>query len=167
MQKYKYLAGYGAPLLKQVDDLIEHKKLSAYFQKKYKSSHDYNSDKALYEYTLGLKDQYLRKSNPLSKVIYDNKINVMKHALGLHTFVARVQGKKLKSKNEIRIASIFKKMPEPFLKMIVVHELAHLKEKDHNKAFYKLCQHMEPSYHQLEFDLRLYLTHQDLYGSLY
>ncbi|WP_317628143.1 YgjP-like metallopeptidase domain-containing protein [Colwellia psychrerythraea] len=27
---------------------------------------------------------------------------------------------------------IFKKAPEAFLTMIVVHELAHLKEKEHN-----------------------------------
>ena len=51
--------------------------------------------------------------------------------------------------------------------MIVVHELAHLREKAHNKAFYNLCAHMEPSYHQLEFDVRLYLTHIDLVGPLY
>ena len=48
--------------------------------------------------------------------------------------------------------------PAAFLKMIVVHELAHLKEREHNKAFYQLCRHMEPDYAQLEFDLRLYLT---------
>jgi predicted metal-dependent hydrolase len=42
-----------------------------------------------------------------------------------------------------------------------VHELAHLKEREHDKAFYALCCHMEPGYHQLEFDLRLYLTHLD------
>jgi len=41
--------------------------------------------------------------------------------------------------------------------MIVVHELAHLKERNHDKAFYQLCQHMEPDYHQLEFDCRVYL----------
>jgi len=45
--------------------------------------------------------------------------------------------------------------------MIVVHELAHLKESEHDKAFYALCLHMEPSYHQLEFDLRLWLTAQE------
>ena len=45
--------------------------------------------------------------------------------------------------------------------MIVVHELAHLREKDHNKAFYQLCQHMLPAYHQYEFDLRVYLTWRD------
>jgi len=50
------------------------------------------------------------------------------------------------------------KLKAPFLKMIVVHELAHLKEREHDKAFYALCAHMEPAYHALEFDLRLWLT---------
>jgi hypothetical protein len=36
-----------------------------------------------------------------------------------------------------------KNVPLEFLRMIVVHELAHLKEKDHNKAFYKLCVYMD------------------------
>jgi predicted metal-dependent hydrolase len=49
--------------------------------------------------------------------------------------------------------------------MIVVHELAHLKEREHDKAFYQLCRHMAPDYHQLEFDLRLYLTQLDLEGN--
>jgi len=31
-----------------------------------------------------------------------------------------------------------------FLQMIVVHELAHLKVREHDKAFYKLCHHMAP-----------------------
>ena len=52
---------------------------------------------------------------------------------------------------------MFKSVPEEFLEMIVVHELAHFKEKEHNKAFYKLCEYMQPNYHQVEFDLRLYL----------
>ena len=51
--------------------------------------------------------------------------------------------------------------------MIVVHELAHVKEKDHNKAFYKLCQYMEPDYFQLELDLRLYLTLLDMKDDIY
>lgn len=46
--------------------------------------------------------------------------------------------------------------------MIVVHELAHLKEQDHNKAFYKLCEYMLPGYHQLELDLRLFLTYREV-----
>ncbi|NCB61140.1 MAG: metal-dependent hydrolase, partial [Gammaproteobacteria bacterium] len=31
-----------------------------------------------------------------------------------------------------------------------------------DKAFYQLCTHMEPAYHQLEFDFRLYMTQRDL-----
>jgi UTP pyrophosphatase len=38
-----------------------------------------------------------------------------------------------------------------------VHELAHLKHAAHDKAFHALCTHMEPDYHRLEFDLRLWL----------
>ena len=55
----------------------------------------------------------------------------------------------------------FKDVPIEFLRMIAVHELAHVKEKQHDKAFYKLCCYMEPQYHQYEFDLRLVLTHLD------
>jgi predicted metal-dependent hydrolase len=46
--------------------------------------------------------------------------------------------------------------------MIAVHELAHLKESDHNKAFYRLCEHMEPTYHQLELDTRLFLAWREV-----
>jgi predicted metal-dependent hydrolase len=48
--------------------------------------------------------------------------------------------------------------------MIVVHELAHLRERGHDKAFYQLCIHMEPAYHQLEFEVRVYLTHLEASG---
>ena len=58
-----------------------------------------------------------------------------------------------KAKWEIRVASLFKQGPEEFLKMICVHELAHLKERLHDKAFYQLCTYMEPRYHQLECEL--------------
>ncbi len=66
------------------------------------------------------------------------------------------------STREIRVAALFKEAPADVLRMIVVHELAHLKEREHGKAFYSLCLHMEPDYHQLEFDLRLWLTAQEL-----
>lgn len=55
----------------------------------------------------------------------------------------------------IRIATVFRDAPAQFLRMVVVHEVVHLKEVEHNKAFYQLCTHMAPDY-QLEFDLRLY-----------
>jgi len=162
----KYLNHYPQNLQEQIVELIEKEKLSSYLLKKYPTKHEFQTDKALYAYTNVFKNQYLKKYT-LSKVIYDGKINVINNALGTHTFVSRVQGGKLKAKNEIRIGTVFKNMPEAFLRMIVVHELAHFKEKEHNKAFYKFCTYVEPNYHQLEFDLRVYLTHMDLEGKLY
>lgn len=162
----KYLKPYSEKLQNQVRELIRNDKLSEYLLKKYPEKHTLSTDKALYRYTEELRKTFLKKQT-LSKVTYDGKINVINDALGVHTFISRVQGGKLKAKNEIRIATMFKNMPEEFLRMIVVHELAHFREKEHNKAFYQLCTYMEPSYHQLEFDLRIYLTHIDLMGKLY
>jgi hypothetical protein len=167
MQELKYLAGYPDSVTSQVSQLIVENRLGSLLAGKYPAAHTIRSEKALYDFTVAMKNKFLCTSAPLSKVVFDGKINVIHQALGTHTFVSRVQGAKLKAKHEIRIAVVFKDAPFAFLKMIVVHELAHLKEKEHNKAFYKLCEHMEPNYHQLEFDVRLFLTHLDLSGPLY
>ena len=163
----KYLKHYHPDTQKQVRELILNKQLSSFILNKYPTSHNIHTDKALFSYTTELKQYFMKKSSPLSKVHYDGKINVIHNALGTHHFISRVQGSKLKAKNEIKIASMFKKVPQEFLEMIVVHELAHFKEKEHNKAFYKLCNYMQNDYHQRDFDLRLYLTHIDLFGKLY
>ena len=162
MTKLIYLQGYPESLLAQVTTLIEQGRLGEVLQKRYPQGHDVNSDKALYQYTQDLKNRFLRGAAPINKVMYDSKIHVLNNALGLHTASSRVQGGKLKANAESRVATVFRDAPEAFLRMIVVHELAHLKEKDHNKAFYQLCCHMEPQYHQLEFDTRLWLTHLSL-----
>jgi UTP pyrophosphatase len=129
--------------------------------RRYPQAHEVRSDRALFDYVSTMKAEHLRNAEPLAKVAYDNKLHVLRNALGIHTAVSRVQGTKLKAKREIRVASLFKEAPAEFLKMIVVHELAHLKVRDHDKAFYALCAHMEPAYHQLEFDVRLWLTASD------
>ena len=161
MTALKYLTGYPEHLQAQVRELIAQGRLGDVLVRKYSQPHAVRSDGQLYDYVQDLKDRHLRKSVPLGKVVYDGKLQVMKHALGTHTAISRVQGSRLKASREIRIAAVFREAPAEFLRMIVVHELAHLKEAEHNKAFYQLCTHMEPDYHQLEFDLRLYLTHLD------
>ncbi|MFT5652730.1 MAG: putative metal-dependent hydrolase [Psychromonas sp.] len=163
----KYLSAYSFEVQDQIRTMIEQDTLGRFLLKKYPQKHNINNDKMLREYVMDLKNTNLRKSSPLSKIIYDKKIHVINNALGLHTFISRVQGGKLKSKNEIRISEIFKTAPQAFLEMIVVHELAHLRIKAHDKAFYQLCQHMLPEYHQLEFEMRLYLTQLDLKGKIY
>lgn len=163
----KYLTGYPEETLQQVQDVITDGKLSEILLKKYPKIHEVRTDKQLYDYTQDLKNQYMNKTQPLNRVVYDSKIKVIQHALGQHHYITRVHGNKTKTVNEIKIASVFRVAPEAFLKMITVHELSHFREKEHNKSFYQLCRHMEPNYHQYEFDLRLYLTHLDLLGDLY
>ncbi|OZB42241.1 MAG: metal-dependent hydrolase [Alishewanella sp. 34-51-39] len=165
MTELPFLRGYPQTVLLQVQQLLAAGKLAATLAKRYpQTEHDIQTDKALYDFTQQLKRQFMKSSEPVSKAVFDPKIHVINNALGTHTQISRVQGGKLKSKNEIRIASQLKQLPLPLLRMVVVHELAHLREKEHNKAFYQLCQYMEPAYHQLEFDLRLFLTCQELAG---
>ncbi|MCQ4164101.1 M48 metallopeptidase family protein [Tahibacter harae] len=162
MSPLKYLAGYSPHLQMRVQELIAQGRLGTLLAEKYGQPHGVRNDGQLYDYVQALKERHLKKSAPLGKVIYDARLQVMKHALGTHTTISRVQGSRLKASREIRIASVFREAPAEFLRTIVVHELAHLKEAEHNKAFYQLCTHIEPDYHQLEFDLRLYLTQLEL-----
>ena len=155
----KFLQGYPTETLAQVQQMLDGGRIGGWLLQKYPSTHGVRTDRALYDYVQALKAEYLRGAEPLSKVAFDSKLQIVQHALGTHTTVSRVQGNKLKSKREIRIAALFKDGPPEFLRMIVVHELAHLRERAHDKAFYQLCAYMEPGYHQLEFELRMYLTH--------
>ena len=156
-----YLNGYPAETVQQVEALLQADKLGSWLLKKYPQGHGLRDDRALFAYVQELKLEYLKGAQQLSKVIYDNKLQVVKNALGTHTTISRVQGSQLKAKREIRIAALFKDTPLEFLRMITVHELAHLREREHDKNFYKLCCYMEPNYHQLEFEVRVYLSYQD------
>jgi predicted metal-dependent hydrolase len=158
----RYVQGYPEHIVSQIEQLVSSNKLVSWFESRYPENHSIKNEKSLFEYTIAIKNRYMKKTSPLSKVIYDSKIHLINNALGLHTYVSKVHGGKIKSKNEIRIASIFKEAPEPLLRMLVVHELAHLKEKNHDKAFYQLCCHMLPDYHQLELDARIFMMYQEL-----
>ena len=167
MPIHKYLTNYPPSLIAQVESLIEKNKLKSYLLDRYPKPHNIANDNNLRDYVMSIKNQHMKKSQPLSKIIYDTKLHVVHNALGLHSYATRIQGSKLKTKNELRVSSVFKKTPEEFLNMIVVHELAHLKEKDHNKAFYRLCLNMLGNYHELELDMRLFLIQLETEGSIY
>ena len=154
----KYLQGYPPELLERVQALIDAGRLAEVVAQRHPQAHTVRSERALYDYVTEMKTRHMRSAPPLAKVAFDPALHLLKNALGTHSAVSRVQGGQLKAKREIRIATLFKEAPADFLRMIVVHELAHLKQREHDKAFYALCEHMEPDYHALEFDLRLWLT---------
>lgn len=157
-----YLQGYPPELLQQVRELIEAGRLADMVARRHPEMHAVQTERALYDYVGELRSRFMKSAPPIAKVAYDPKLHIVRNALGTHSTVSRVQGGRLKAKREIRVAALFKEAPADFLRMIVVHELAHLKESEHGRAFYALCLHMEPDYHQLEFDLRLWLTAREL-----
>ncbi|MCT7940441.1 MULTISPECIES: M48 family metallopeptidase [Shewanella] len=163
----RYLSGYRPEIVNQIQSLVDNNKLAEHFLQRYPRIHDIRTDKALYDMAIAIKNAHMRQSDPLAKVIFDDKINLSHHALGLHSYVNRRQGNKVKAKNEIRISSRLKHTPIELLQMVVVHELAHLREKEHNKAFYQLCTFMLADYHQLEFDMRVWLVADEVGQSPY
>lgn len=151
------LQGYPPDLQSQAEALLASGELEGRLKKRYPESHAIRSNKELFAYVQELKARHMRTAPPLAKIAFDPRISSVRNALGLHITSQVVHGSKLRTRRELRVASVFKDTPAAFLRMIVVHELAHMKHSAHDQAFYKLCCHMEPEYHQLELDLRLYL----------
>ena len=96
--KLKYLAHYPEAVQAQVRELLAQDRVGELLLRKYPAAHTVRTDRALYEYVTGLKGEFLRSSEPLSKVAYDNQLHVIRNALGTHSTVSRVQGAKLKAK---------------------------------------------------------------------
>ncbi len=167
MQPLPYLTGYAPEIIEQVRQLLADEKLGAWLLERYPETHQYRNEKALYDYAVELKNRYMRQAPALSKVVYDPRLHALHNALGIHRKTSRIHGTRLSTRNEIRVATVFRKAPLPFLDMILIHELAHLKETEHNRAFYQLCRHMASDYDQLELDARLYLTYKECVGELY
>lgn len=153
-----FLRGYPPTLLQQVQRMLDEDRVGTWLAERHPAGHAVRSDAALYDYVQACKRTHLRSAPPVSKVAYVARLEVVQQALGTHARVSRPQGNRLKAKREIRIARLFQEAPADFLRMIVVHELAHLREAEHDRAFYALCCHMEPAYHQLEFDTRVWLS---------
>lgn len=151
------LAGYPPEVIDQVRSALAGDRLRAWLLGKYPEPHAVRTDKALFVWVDNLRVRYLKKSPPLARVCYDGKLQQVRQALGTHARIPRMQGSKISTRREIRVAGLFRQAPEAFLRMIVAHELAHLREPDHDKAFYQLCCHIEPDYHQLEFEVRAWL----------
>ncbi len=160
--EFKYLKHYPDNIKEAVNRLYKEEKLGVYLKSRYNEVF-VSKDKELYILAKEIKDIYLKKQKLPERILFDSKIELTNQALGLHSFIPVKQGKKIKRLNEIKISSRFKKMPKEFLLNVLVHELCHLKEKEHNKAFYNLCTNIKEDYFQVELDLRIYLTYLDIY----
>lgn len=161
MGAWPLLQGYPEELVAEAEALIAGGKALALIAERYPEQHRVRSNQELFTYVQELKARHLKSTPPLSKILFDKRLCSAHNALGLHTTRQRVHGTRLRTNRELRVAGLFRDAPAAFLRMIVVHELAHQKHADHDRDFYRLCRHLEPEYHQLEFDLRLYLSALD------
>lgn len=158
MTSLPLLQGYPEELVAPAAALIESGRALDVIAKRYPVGHRVSSNKELFAYVQELKARYMKNTPQVAKVSYDKRMRSAQNALGLHTTKQRVHGDGLRTSRELKVASLFRQAPLAFLRMICVHELAHQKHREHDNAFYRLCCHMEPAYHQLEFDLRVYLS---------
>ena len=94
-QTLKYLLAYPDTLQAQVRHLLAQGRLADMLLQKYPHGHCVQTDRSLYDYVMALKGEFLRSSPPLSKIAFDNRLQVIAQALGTHTTVSRVQGSKL------------------------------------------------------------------------
>ena len=125
MPSFPYLQAYPENLQQQVQKIIDGPGLDAWLKSRHPEAHGIRTDSALYTFVMDLKNEFLRQADPVNKVTFDSKLHIIQHALGLHTTTSRIQGSKLKSKRDIKVAALFKDTPLAFLQMIAVHELAH------------------------------------------
>jgi len=155
------IAGYPDDLVAAAEALVASGRALDAIAERYPERHRVQSNKELALYVQGLKARHLKGTPQLKSVTYDKRLRSAHKALGLHTTKRRVHGASLRTTRELKVASVFREAPSAFLRAIVVHELAHQKHADHDEAFYRLCCHMESDYHQLEFDLRIWLSALD------
>ncbi|MDA3852405.1 MAG: DUF45 domain-containing protein [Spirochaetaceae bacterium] len=141
----------------KIGRIIEEGELEAYLKDLYPENNNISTDKALFTYAQVIRKKYMKKAPPAHKVVFDESDDHVYNALGdnINDLILSDNGHKIK--NVIRISSVYKSAPAELFHMVLVHELAHLKERDHSKSFYRLCQHMDDDYDQHEFDLRLFL----------
>ncbi len=61
-------------------------------------------------------------------------------------------------KNVLSFNTMIMKLPQDVIQYIIVHELAHIKHKHHQKSFWKLVEYHMPDYKQYVAELKKYTT---------
>ena len=84
----KYLQHYPTALQDKIRQLQVQDKLGEYITQRYPQTHLIQTDKALYQYSNEIKQEFLRNAPLLDKINYDNRLSIEHHALGLNTAIS-------------------------------------------------------------------------------
>ena len=74
MLPLRYLAGYPEDLQQQVREAIAQGRLAPMLRSRYPGTHPVRSDGALFDYTLALKNRFLRNAEPPARVLFDSRL---------------------------------------------------------------------------------------------
>ena len=89
MDELKYLTGYPEPLIAEVRALIAENRVNDVLKKRYPEANTVRTDAALRDYTLTLKSEHMKSAITPAKVVFDNRLQVIRYALGTHTQISR------------------------------------------------------------------------------
>jgi predicted metal-dependent hydrolase len=90
------------------------------------------------------------------------RMSTFERVMGVSATVLKVRKMKRRwgscsSRGVITFNSHLIKLPEPLIDYVVVHELAHLKEMNHSKAFYRVIEQVMPDYRMREKAIKGYM----------
>ena len=77
MSAFRYLQAYPDNLQLQVQKIIDGPGLGEWLKSRHSESHTIRTDSALYNYVMELKNEFLRQADPINKVSYDSKLQII------------------------------------------------------------------------------------------
>ena len=94
-----------------------------------------------------------------AKDILPDKVNAFAHQMGVQPTGITITSAKTRwgscsGKNRLSFPYRLMLLPEPLIDYIVVHELAHIREKNHSPRFYAVVERYLPDYRERQKQLR-------------
>lgn len=102
---------------------------------------------------INLSDEMIKKSKQKAKEILPNKVEYYSGLMDLYPTSIKITSAKTRFgscsyKNSICFSYRLMLYPDDAIDYVVVHELAHIKYKNHSKNFYKLIEKYMPDYRE-------------------
>ena len=97
------------------------------------------------------KEEAIRTITPMVK-LWSEKMQLFPSNIGFRR--AKRQWGSCSSQNSLSFNFYLMKLPLPIIEYVVVHELSHIKEKNHSQKFWALVEKFLPNYRELTEELR-------------
>lgn len=111
------------------------------------------------EFMVQIENFYKYKAKEIITPLVQKQAQRMEHFPTAVTFrKTKRQWGSCSSKNRLSFNTGLIKLPLDVIQYVIIHELAHIKHKHHQKAFWEEVERYSPNYKKLELELKEYLT---------